>query len=342
MMGKKLCLLMGICGIFFATSCAGSKKKEQHNETTTQYEKKEESHTLFNAERTFSYIQKQVDFGPRVPNTDAHKACASYLIQQLQKRKSLSLFEQPIQLKAYDGTLLQAKNIIASYAPERPRRILLFAHWDTRPIADHDPDKSKRSLPIDGADDGASGTAVLLEIAHLVDSVGLKNIGVDIALFDAEDYGLPEGVAYDGDRELTWALGTQYWSKNPHQKGYSADFGILLDMVGAKGATFYKEYFSTQSASRYVNKIWSVARKLGYARFFINEEGGAITDDHYFVIQNRAIPCVDIINYNPKRVKGFGNHWHTHKDNMDNIDLQTLQAVGATVWRVLEEYDNGE
>lgn len=313
-------------------------KQEHQDETTAKTTEVRQTDSPFSADNAYEHIRRQVAFGPRVPNTESHTRCLEYLEQTL-STTGMEVQLQPMTLKAYDGTELKATNVIASYKPERPRRIMLFAHWDTRPIADHDSDPALRDKPIDGADDGGSGTGVLLELARLIGSHDFQNIGVDILLFDAEDYGVPEGVPYNGSTEETWALGTQYWTKNPHVPDYTADFGILLDMVGTKDATFYREYFSVTAASRFVNRIWATGRNLGYSKFFINDMGGAITDDHYFVIKNRSIPSVDIINYNPSREGGFGDYWHTHHDTLDNISNETLAAVGETVWQVLIDYD---
>lgn len=324
-------LLLGLT----AFACDDKGKGDEEKETV---EAQVVTDSPFSGDNAYEHVRAQVKFGPRVPNTDGHEACLAYL-QETLVATGLEVRTQPMLLTAYDGTQLRATNIIASYKPERKNRALLFAHWDTRPMADHDDNPALRDKPIDGADDGASGTGLLLEMARLIATSDLKNIGVDILLFDAEDYGVPEGVDYKGRTETTWALGTQYWTKHPHVEGYMADFGILVDMVGAKDATFYREYFSVNSASRYVNKIWATGRRLGHAKYFINEMGGAITDDHYFVIENLRIPCVNIVNYDPTRAKGFGDYWHTHNDNLDNISRETLQAVGETVWQVLLDYD---
>lgn len=292
----------------------------------------------FNADSAYQNIRRQVDFGPRVPNTSGHKECAQYLAEYL-RTQGLAVTEQEMMLTAWDGTKLETVNIIGEHNPEASSRLLLFAHWDTRPLADHDPDKTRRHEPIDGADDGASGVGVLMEIARLLKTHPMKNIGVDIILFDAEDYGVPNDEEYDGDSSYTWALGTQYWGKNPHREDYKADFGILLDMVGSKDATFYREQFSQDNAGLYVTKIWETAARLGHSNYFKNEMGGGVTDDHVFVMKHRRIPCVDIINYDPHTGNGFGHYWHTHADNMDNISTETLNAVGRTVWQVLVDYD---
>lgn len=285
----------------------------------------------FNADSAYTYVENQVKFGPRVPNTPAHKACGTYLANEL-RRFGAKVFEQEAMLTAYDNTGLEARNIIGSYNPENKKRILLFAHWDSRPYADHDPNPTNHKKPIDGADDGASGVGALLEIAR---QIGQKDpgIGIDIIFFDAEDYGTPEFVKEY--KQNTWCLGTQFWTKNPHVPNYHADFGILLDMVGAKNAAFYKEQLSTMYAARYVELVWNTARKLGYGKFFINAAGGAITDDHQYVISGMNIPCIDIINYDPESEKGFAPYWHTLDDSMKNIDRETLKAVGQTVLEVI-------
>lgn len=292
---------------------------------------KQQNVPAFDADSAWVFVENQVKFGPRVPNSEAHVACGNYLTSEL-KRFGAQVYEQEATLTAYNGTQLKAKNIIGSYNPENSKRVLLFAHWDSRPYADHDKDPANQMKPIDGADDGASGVGVLLEMARQF-SIKSPTIGIDIIFFDAEDYGTPEFVKEY--KENTWCLGAQFWAKNPHVKGYKADFGILLDMVGAKNASFFKEATSMRYAPQIVEEVWSTARDLGYGKFFINAEGGAITDDHQYVILGRNIPCIDIIYTDPESDNGFGPHWHTQNDTMDNIDRETLKAVGQTVLQVV-------
>ena len=292
---------------------------------------KQQNVPAFDADSAWVFVENQVKFGPRVPNSEAHVACGNHLASEL-KRFGAQVYEQEATLTAYNGTQLKAKNIIGSYNPENSKRVLLFAHWDSRPYADHDKDPANHKKPIDGADDGASGVGVLLEMARQF-SIKSPAIGIDIIFFDAEDYGTPEFVKEY--KENTWCLGAQFWAKNPHVKGYKADFGILLDMVGAKNASFFKEATSMRYAPQIVEEVWSTARDLGYGKFFINAEGGAITDDHQYVILVRNIPCIDIIYTDPESDNGFGPHWHTQNDTMDNIDRETLKAVGQTVLQVV-------
>ena len=273
-----------------------------------------------------------MQFGFRVPNTPAHLATADYLSSELARHGAVVEVQQGT-VTAYDGTELSIRNIIGSFSPEKKNRILLFAHWDSRPYADNDPDKSKHRQPIAGADDGASGVGVLLEIAR---QIGKRqpDTGVDIAFFDAEDYGVPYWS--ESSDENTWALGTQYWTRRPHKPGYRARFGILLDMVGGAGAQFRQELFSKYYASGIVAQVWDTAKRLGYGNYFIEEDGGYVTDDHLYV--NRyGIPSIDIIPCYRDTETGFPPYWHTVDDTMRNIDRSTLKAVGQTVLTVLYE-----
>ena len=286
----------------------------------------------FNADSAYHFIATQVAFGPRVPNTTEHIACANYLISKLENFGA-EVIVQETKLRAFDNSILNIFNIIGQFQSEKNDRILLFAHWDTRPFADYDENEKLRDIPIDGANDGASGVGVLLEIARIIQNNPL-HLGIDIIFFDAEDYGIPDhkNVIY---KEDTWCLGSQYWGKNPHKINYYARFGILLDMVGAYNAQFYKEQYSIYFAKNLVDKIWDTASKIGYSQWFNQNTGGMITDDHVYVYQHLKIPCVNIIQHDPTTDTHFGFYWHTHKDNMENIDKNTLKAVGQTILEVI-------
>ena len=284
---------------------------------------------VFSGDSAYLYVQEQVDFGPRVPNTETHKRCSEYLAAKL-KEFGAEVIVQEAEVTAWDNTLLNAKNIIGQYKPEIKNRVLLFAHWDTRPYADHCPDESRQNEPILGANDGGSGVGVLLEIARQLNKTPLP-FGVDIIFFDAEDYGEPDHIEIQNHKQDTWCLGSQYWGKNPHVKNYYARFGILLDMVGAQNAKFHRELYSKHFAPRFQKKIWNTAHKIGYGDYFIFEDGGTITDDHVYVNKHLNIPCVNIIQFDPNSETSFGTYWHTHDDNMGIIDKNTLKAVGQTV-----------
>jgi len=282
----------------------------------------------FNADKAYEYIQKQVDFGPRVPGTETHKACADWLEATL-KEKADEVVVQKATVTVFDGTKVPMYNVIASFNPENPKRIMLSAHWDTRPFADQDTERKEE--PIEGANDGGSGVGVLLAIADVLKENDL-DLGVDIFLWDVEDYG-------KGKAE-TYCLGSQYWSRNPHEAGYEARYGILLDMVGGKNAVFYQEGHSLQYAGSVVNKFWKAAHKAGYSGYFPYQRVNPITDDHFFINVMAGIPTIDIIQYDNYAEKGFFEHWHTHGDNMDAIDKNTLKAVGQSVLQLL--YEEGQ
>jgi len=286
----------------------------------------------FNADSAYNYVKHQVDFGPRVPNTPAHQACGDYLIAQL-KQFGATVYVQETQLATYDGKLLQARNIIGAYKPESKKRIALFSHWDSRPWADNDPDPQKHYQPILGANDGASGVGVLLEIARLLQQQPTE-VGIDIIFFDAEDHGTHRD--YRGQHlDEHWCLGSQYWARNPHIQGYNARYGILLDMVGGKDATFRYEYYSEMYAKDVDRKVWKAADKLGFGKFFRKQDGGGATDDHLFINKIARIPTIDIVASSDKY--SFFEHWHTVKDDMNAIDKQTLLAVGQTLLQVIYE-----
>lgn len=288
----------------------------------------------FNADSAYYFVEKQVSFGPRVPNSKAHAVCAAFFDSTL-KAYTPHVIAQSTRVRAYDGTALNMTNFIASFKPETNNRIFLCAHWDSRHIAEKDPNPAMQNKPIDGANDGASGVGVLLEVARLL-SIYEPPLGVDIILFDAEDYGQPHNSPLPVVED-SWALGSQYWARNPHKKGYFAKYGILLDMVGAKDATFLKEGYSMKYAPDVVKKVWQVAQRLGYGNYFINAEANAITDDHYYVNVILGIPTINIIHYDKQTGTGFFEHWHTQQDNMDNISRETLKAVGQTVLTVIFE-----
>lgn len=283
----------------------------------------------FNPDSAYVYIENQVAFGPRVPNTEAHIACGNYLINEL-TRHGAEVFIQKADLTGFDNTVYKSRNIIGAFNPDAGQRIMLCAHWDSRLVADHDPDPQKTKLPIDGANDGASGVGVLLEIARQIGQSPLP-FGVDIIFFDAEDQGRPAFLSPRANAAETWCLGSQYWAKNPHVEDYWAQYGILLDMVGAANAIFPMEGYSMSVAPKLVRKIWTLASDLGYSQYFIFERSAPVTDDHYFVSRDANIPCIDIIHYHQSNENGFGDFWHTHNDNMDVIHKPTLYAVGSVL-----------
>ncbi len=287
----------------------------------------------FIADSAMAYCQAQCDFGPRTMNSKAHDLCEEWIINKF-KGFGLEVETQKADLTGWDGTKLHSTNIIAHFNPQAERRILICAHWDSRPWADNDPDSTNWHKPVLAANDGASGVGVMLEVARLLQNDTTLAIGVDLVCFDAEDYGTPQWAEKNEDSENTWALGAQYWAKNLPEN-YKPQFGILLDMVGGQGAKFYQEQFSLRYAASIVDKVWSAARHAGYGSMFTNEVGGQITDDH-IPVNEAGIPTVDVIPFYPDcRQSSFGPTWHTINDDMEHLDINTLKAVGQTLIQVI-------
>lgn len=289
---------------------------------------------VFNADSAFVFVKAQTDFGPRVPNTNAHEQCAVWLVDKL-KEYADTVMVQEFRTRLFNNNGIDGKNIIASFNPKANKRIILCAHWDSRPFADHDPDETNWNHPIDGANDGASGVGVLIENARCFHHQPLpEKVGVDIILFDLEDYGPRHDQAeqYYDDRRNHWALGSQFWAAQPHIIGYRASYGILLDMVGGPDPNFMKEYYSQGYAAWISNKVWRTAQNLGYDEFFSNELGEPISDDHLPLNEIAGIPTIDIIDLQPNSSNlCFPEVWHTLNDNIDNIDKNTLEMVGNVI-----------
>lgn len=286
----------------------------------------------FNSGSAYNYVKKQVEFGPRIPNTNAHQQAAAFFAQQFEKFGA-NVTKQNFQALTYDHQNLNLTNIIASFNLHLPKRILLAAHWDTRPFADKD--KINPRATFAGANDGASGVAVLLEIARVFSLNKIKDIGLDIILFDGEDWGEDQHSAYANNinypvgYESWWCLGSQYWSKNKHLPNYTAQYCIVLDMVGGKNSKFAKEVNSINYAENIVNDIWLHAKRLNLENIFVPNIIGPITDDHLFINKYANIPTIVIINYDENNF--FGDFHHTQSDNLEIIDAHMLKKVGTVV-----------
>ena len=308
-------------------SCKSSRKSATEPDTVALVG------PTFNADSAYAFCAKQCSFGPRLMNTEAHDKCGEWIMKQF-VGYGMKVETQDAELKAWDGTMLRSRNIWARFRPELTTRVLLCAHWDCRPWADNDPDSTNWRKPVMGANDAASGVAVMLEVARLIQKADSLQMGVDFVCFDAEDWGTPQwaDVQDDGD---SWALGAQYWSENKPDS-YNPRYGILLDMVGGQGAKFYREGMSMQYAGGIVKKVWAAARQAGFGSYFPKSDGGMITDDHIPVNEKAKIPTVDVIAYYPDcQQSSFGPTWHTVSDDMAHLDKNVLKAVGQTMIQVL-------
>lgn len=289
----------------------------------------------FSADSAYAHIVSQCDFGPRAMNTEGHARCAEWIAAKF-GTYGCRVTRQRADLTGYDGTLLRADNIMAAWHPERTTRVLIAAHWDSRPWADNDPDSANWRKPILAANDAASGVGVMLELARLLNGPDgqVVTVGVDFLCLDAEDWGTPQWAATPDD-ENSWALGARHWATHL-PPGYEARYGILLDMVGGQGARFYREAYSMQYAPQIVSKVWRAARAAGQGSYFPRQDGGMITDDHVPLNRDAGIATIDIIPYYPDcAASNFGPTWHTLADDPAHIDRATLRAVGQTLVQTL-------
>lgn len=266
----------------------------------------------FNAKRAFAYLEKQCEFGPRVPGTTIHQETGIYLFKELEKYADEVAF-QHFEFQHQDRTI-KMNNILARFGEDSGGKVLLAAHWDTRPFADRDPDPANQNTPILGANDGASGVAVLLEIARVLKSKP-PPMPVIIVLFDGEDYGRTVSTMF---------LGSTHFAEN--MDGWEADFGILLDMVGDRTLELPMEGYSWNAARALTEAIWRRAEELGLPAFQ-RRLGPAIMDDHLPLIQ-AGLPTINIIDFDYP-------HWHTVEDTPDKCSAESLEIVGRLVLDII-------
>lgn len=284
---------------------------------------------VFCTDSALAYAADQLAFGPRIPGSEAWSRCADYLQRQL-ARWCDTVVVQPFRTTLWDGRTVPGRNIIGSFNPRAPKRVLLAAHWDSRSWADHDTDPDLHRSPVPGANDGASGVAALMEMARGMAQMP-PSVGVDIVFFDVEDQGVADwSEVYD---EHSWCKGSQYWAKTPHVPYYRALYGVLFDMVGCPEPRFTKEYFSRQYAPGLCDKLWQCAAALGYGSIFVNQNTDPILDDHMYVNELAGIPMVDIVQNSPNG--SFFTHWHTTSDDLRSLRGESLQAVATVTLKTL-------
>ncbi|MFN8277256.1 MAG: M28 family peptidase [Chitinophagales bacterium] len=326
----KLRFLMPAALAFTLSSCQWFNHQAPATPAETPTETPLAASPEFNADTAFAFVKAQTDFGPRTPNSAAHDKCATF-IASTARRYADTVYIQSYTATGFDGKALASKNIIASFNPGVQPRVYVSAHWDTRPFADQD--DNNKDQPIDGANDGGSGVAVMLEALRSMQAQR-PDIGVDFIFFDSEDYGQPQSSTLP-PVENSYCLGSQYWATHLHVPGYKADFGINLDMVGSADAVFLREQTSVSYADWASQFVWNVAGRLGFSSLFQNRIAPGVTDDHLYVNRLANIPSIDIIHYSEN---GFGSYWHTHRDNLQVISKETLRMVGKTVVQSIYQY----
>lgn len=285
----------------------------------------------FVGDSALALVREQCSFGPRVPGSEASSRCGDWIVRSFTDL-GLDVSEQKTTVKGWDGKSLPCRNIMARWKPEMQRRVVVFTHWDSRPWADQDPDSTHHRQPVMAANDGASGVAVMLEVARLLDKLN-PNVGVDFVCFDVEDYGAPYWSGKSSEED-GWCLGSQYWATHLPADYVKPEYGILLDMVGGMGTHFRYEYNSRRYAEAVVARVWAAAKNAGAEDYFLDADGLATIDDHVPVNKEAGIPTIDIIGDSGN---GFPLTWHTVSDTPENISPDVLKAVGQTLLQLLYE-----
>ncbi|HET7599621.1 MAG TPA: M28 family peptidase [Gemmatimonadales bacterium] len=274
----------------------------------------------FDGQTAFGYLQTQVAFGPRIPNTRPHEQQAAWLDSLLRARADTLVTQRWSHVTA-KGDTLRLTNFIARFNPAAATRVLYLAHWDTRPHADGPTSKDKRA-PVPGANDGASGVAVLLGVAD-----ALKRrppaIGVDLLFVDGEDYG-----DFGAEAQNDVLIGSRYYVQHP-APGPAPAFAVLWDLVADRNLNIKKEGNSLTGAPEIVDRVWGMARRLGYQRYFLDETGVTLIDDHV-QLQNAGVPAIDVVDFDYPA-------WHTPDDTIDKVSAASLQIVGDVAAAVIRQ-----
>ena len=319
--------------IAFFAACllvlAGCKHNQTETNATKAVDYQQVATPAFSADSAYAYVASQLAFGNRIPSTKAWRECAEWLTAQM-RRWCDTVIVQDFNATLWNNSTVPGKNIIASLQPQASQRVLLAAHWDSRSWADHDPADANHKSPVPGANDGASGVAVLMEMARVMSQMP-PTVGVDFIFFDVEDQGAPEWS--DANGEDTWCKGSQHWARTPHMPYYTAVYGVLFDMVGTQAPRFTKEQISRHFAPGLTAKMWNAASVLGYGQVFVNQDTDPILDDHYYVNRLAGIPMVDIVQNSG--TTSFFEHWHTTTDDLNAVSPESMKTVATVVMKTL-------
>jgi len=274
----------------------------------------------FDGEQALAYVREQLAFGPRVPGTPAHAAAGDWIVRAMRERAD-TVVEQVWEHRTADGRALAMRNVFARFRPDLAERVLYVTHWDTRPRSESASDRAQRTLAVPGANDGASGTAMLIALGDLLKGTP-PNIGVDFLFVDGEDYG------EFGPPEVDVLIGSRYFAQHPLVAGYTPLFGVLWDMVGDRDLQFEQEANSLRDAPEVVALVWETARGLGYGKTFVPVQGLAITDDHIPLLK-AGLRVIDVIDLD------YAWH-HTPEDTIDKVSAASLKVVGDVAWALLQ------
>jgi len=275
----------------------------------------------FDSAKAMGYVQAQMAFGPRIPNSDGHRKTGDWLLEQLKTRAD-TVVVQPINHVTLRGDTLHLRNFVARFNPTASERVLYLAHWDTRPKADQSPNLGDQQLPVPGANDGASGVAILLGVADALKAKPAA-LGVDLLFVDGEDYG-----DFTADKDVL--IGSRYYAQHP-LGGNKPLFAVLFDLVADKDLQILQEGNSATNAPEVVERVWTKADEMGYGKYFRPTVGYTLTDDHVS-LQQAGIRAIDVVDFNYGPNNGY---WHTTQDTLDKVSAASLQIVGDVAMGLL-------
>lgn len=273
--------------------------------------------TAFSGDTALAYVKTQLDFGPRIPGSEAHRRTGDWIAAQMRQRAD-TVVEQSWTHVTVGGDTLHLRNILARYRPRATERVLYVTHWDTRPISDGAKDAAQRQLPVPGANDGASGVALFIALGDVLRETP-PSVGLDLLFVDAEDYG-----EFPSNGDLSTAkdvlIGSRYFAQHPPSEGYMPLYGVLWDMIGDRDLQIYQEGYSIRRAPEVVDLVWRKAADLGYSRYFVRAPGQYIIDDHLPLL-DAGLHVIDVLDYD------YPPH-HTPQDTFDKVSAASLQIVG--------------
>ena len=299
--------------VYFVVACnSDAKKGSAAQRGATTGATTGVTSTGFDGNAAYNYAKAQVDFGPRVPGTPAAKQAGDWIIRQMRSRADTVIVQSFTHTTA-DGKTLPMRNILARFRPELAERVLYLTHWDSRPVSESASTDAEKKMPVPGANDGASGVGLFVALADVLKKTP-PNVGVDLLFTDGEDYG------QFGPPEVDVLIGSKYFATHLPSPGYKPLYGVLWDMIGDKDLRIPYEMNSFQQAPEVVSRVWQTAADLGYGDVFVQESGGAITDDHMPLL-NAGMRVIDVIDLD------YPPH-HTPQDTMDKISAKSLAIVG--------------
>jgi Peptidase family M28 len=283
--------------------------------------------TPFDGETARGYVKTQLDFGARVPGTDAARKTGDWIVTQMRERAD-TVIEQRWNHVTAKGDTLPLRNIFARFRPQASTRILYVTHWDSRPVSDQAEDPAKRSLPVPGANDGASGVGLFIALGDVLKKTP-PTVGVDLLFVDGEDYGT------FGPPDVDVLLGSTYFAEHM-PAGYQPIFGVLFDMIGDADLSIPQASNSVERAPEVVSRVWDTAAKLGYQRYFPPRAGYAVTDDHIPLL-DKGLRVIDVIDLDYLGPPGSGkpNYHHTPDDTLDKVSAQSLKIVGDVAYSLI-------